>query len=74
MNFDRRQFLEGAAALGLTSACAGLPMNGRKTDRELLLVNGAFWTQNPQQPEARAVAIRGEKIVGVGEAGSVSPE
>ncbi len=32
----------------------------------LLLVNGKFWTVNPNQPEVEAVAIRGNKIAAVG--------
>ncbi len=32
----------------------------------LLLVNGKFWTVNPQQKEAEAVAIRGNRIAAVG--------
>jgi hypothetical protein len=31
-----------------------------------LLVNGKFWTVNPQQPQAEAVAIRGNRIAAVG--------
>jgi predicted amidohydrolase YtcJ len=32
----------------------------------LLLVNGKIWTGNPQQPEAEAVVIRGNRIEAVG--------
>ncbi|HEY3454539.1 MAG TPA: amidohydrolase [Bryobacteraceae bacterium] len=32
----------------------------------LLLVNAKVWTGNPQQPEAEAIAIRGNRIEGVG--------
>src|SRR5437879_13351718 len=32
----------------------------------LLLVNGKSWTGNPQQREAEAVAIRGNRILAVG--------
>ncbi len=32
----------------------------------LLLVNGKFWTVNPQQKEAEAVAVRGNRIAAVG--------
>jgi predicted amidohydrolase YtcJ len=31
----------------------------------LLLVNGKIWTGSPQQPEAEAVAIRGNRILAV---------
>jgi predicted amidohydrolase YtcJ len=32
----------------------------------LLLVNGKIWTGNPQQPDAEAVAIQGNRILAVG--------
>src|SRR3954452_7066931 len=32
----------------------------------LLLVNGKFWTVNPDQPEAEAVALAGNRIVAIG--------
>src|SRR3954464_6487239 len=32
----------------------------------LLLVNGKFWTANPDQPEAEAVALAGNRIAAVG--------
>ena len=32
----------------------------------LLLVNAKVWTDNPQQPEAEAIAIRGNRIEAVG--------
>jgi predicted amidohydrolase YtcJ len=32
----------------------------------LLLVNAKVWTGNPQQPEAEAIAIRGNRIEAVG--------
>src|SRR5262245_41096753 len=33
---------------------------------ETILRNGKIWTVNPKQPEAQALAIRGERIVAVG--------
>ncbi|MHB8304370.1 MAG: amidohydrolase [Acidobacteriaceae bacterium] len=33
---------------------------------DLVLVHGKIWTENPQQPEAEAVAISGNRIVAVG--------
>ena len=35
-------------------------------DMTLILVNGKFWTVNPQQREVEAVAIRGNRIAAVG--------
>ncbi len=50
-----------AAAL-MTSAMSLHAQNGLT----LLLINAKIWTVNPQQPEAEAVAIRGNRIVAVG--------
>jgi predicted amidohydrolase YtcJ len=33
---------------------------------DTVLVHGKVWTENPQQPEAEAVAIRGNRVVSVG--------
>ncbi len=38
---------------------------------DTVLVHGQIWTENPQQPEAEAVAILGNKIVSVGSAEQV---
>ncbi|HMF78374.1 MAG TPA: hypothetical protein VK604_22135, partial [Bryobacteraceae bacterium] len=32
----------------------------------VVLVNGKIWTANPNQPEAEAVALRGNRIAAVG--------
>lgn len=38
---------------------------------DTVLVRGKIWTENPQQPEAEAVAILGDRIVSVGSAETV---
>jgi predicted amidohydrolase YtcJ len=38
---------------------------------DLVLVNGSVWTGNPRQPRAEAVAVGGERILGVGTAAEV---
>ncbi len=38
---------------------------------DLVLVHGKIWTENPQQPEAEAVAILGHRIVGVGTSSAI---
>lgn len=48
-----------AVALLMALAAAEVPV-------DLILVNGKLWTVNPQQPEAEAVAISGNRIVAVG--------
>lgn len=57
----RLTFLAVCAALG----CAVVSLNSQ-TSLSLLLINGKFWTVNPAQKEAEAVAIRGNRIVAVG--------
>jgi hypothetical protein len=43
-----------------------LQMRAQQASMTLVLVNGKIWTANPQQPEAEAVALRGNRIVAVG--------
>lgn len=38
---------------------------------DLVLVRGKIWTENPGQPEAEAVAIRGNRILEVGDTDSI---
>src|ERR1700679_2521952 len=46
---------------------ASLPAPMRaQTMADVVLVHGKVWTENPQQPEAEAVAILGNQIAGVG--------
>jgi len=33
---------------------------------EMIAINGKIWTENPQQPEAQALAVAGQRIVAVG--------
>jgi predicted amidohydrolase YtcJ len=61
MPASRRDFLYG---IGATSAFALFPMIS--TEPELILYNGNFWTVNPQQPKAQAVAISGSRFFAVG--------
>lgn len=57
-------------ALGLllvvAGMCSGSPAKGG-LHADLLLLNGRIYTANPAQPWARAIAIRGERILAVGE-------
>jgi len=38
---------------------------------DLVLVHGKIWTENPKQPEVEAVAIQGNRIMGVGDSESI---
>jgi predicted amidohydrolase YtcJ len=42
------------------------PNVGWSRSATLILLNGRIWTENPQQPEAEAVAIEGNEILAVG--------
>jgi predicted amidohydrolase YtcJ len=64
MESGRRGFLKGSAALGLAAAgCA--PLTPREP-ADTLIVNARVATLNPRQPNAEAIAIKGERILAVG--------
>jgi len=54
MPASRREFVFGLTALGASRLFAI-----ERTEPELILYNGSFWTVNPRQPRAQAVAISG---------------
>jgi predicted amidohydrolase YtcJ len=58
--------IAGALALASLSACAGA------SAPDTILVNGKVFTANPAQPWAEAVAIRGDRIVAVGDSAELS--
>ena len=60
---SRREFLKGSAGLAALSGCSTLDA-GEPADT--LIVNGRIATLDPKQPNAEAIAIRGERIVAVG--------
>jgi len=65
---SRREFLAvaGVSALG---GCSGLLKTEEPADT--LIVNGRIATLDPKQPNAEAIAIRGERIVAVGSPGEL---
>jgi len=65
---SRREFLAvaGVSALG---GCSGLMRT--ETPADTLIVNGRIATLDPKQPNAEAIAIRGERIVAVGNPGEL---
>src|SRR5438445_19868 len=66
MKPGRREFLSGSGAvMGLAAlgGCAPLMQSG---PADVVIVNGRVATLNPRQPDAAAIAIRGDTIVGVG--------
>src|SRR5512147_3160778 len=61
MPASRREFLYGFTALS-TSTLFAL----ERTEPDLILYNGNFWTVNPRQPRAQAVAISGGRFLAIG--------
>jgi len=55
---SRRNFIFGLGALAL------FPLE--RAEPDLILYNGNFWTVNPQQPQAEAVAISRGRFLAVG--------
>lgn len=64
MESGRRGFLKGSAALSL--AAAGCAQLSPREPADTLIVNARVATLNPRQPNAEALAIKGERIVAVG--------
>jgi predicted amidohydrolase YtcJ len=60
---SRREFLKGSVGFAALSGCSTL-MPAEPAD--LLIVNGRIATLDPKQPNAEAIAIRGERIAAVG--------
>ena len=65
---SRREFLKGSAGLAALSGCSTLmPVEAA----DVLIVNGRVATLDPKQPNAEAIAIRGERILAVGNPGEL---
>ncbi|ATU64450.1 amidohydrolase [Piscinibacter gummiphilus] len=65
---DRRDFLQAAAAFGITTL-AGPAVSAIKSDRpaaDLILRNGRVTTFDPKHPEATAVALKDGLVMAVG--------
>ena len=61
MPASRREFLYG---MGVLSASSLLAME--RAEPALILYNGNFWTVNPRQPRAQAVAISNSRFLAIG--------
>src|SRR5664279_2042636 len=61
MQASRREFVFGMSTLG----ALGL-FSLDRTEPELILYNGNFWTVNPRQPRAQAVAVSGSRFLAIG--------
>src|SRR5258707_10548465 len=61
MPASRREFVYGMGMLGASSLFAL-----DRVEPELILYNGNFWTVNPRQPRAQAVAISSGRFLAIG--------
>ena len=61
MGANRREFLVGLGALGATRLFAM-----EQAEPELILFNGNFWTVDPRNPRAEAVAISSGRFLAIG--------
>ena len=61
MPASRREFLYG---LGIMSASSLFAME--RSEPEVILYNGNFWTVDPRQPRAQAVAISNNRFLAIG--------
>ena len=58
-------------AAGLTGAALFPVVVVEQSQADLILVHGKIWTENPREPEVEAVAIRGNRIIEIGNNDSV---
>ncbi len=66
MSASRREFVYGMGVLGAFSLFSSDLFSIDRTEPELILYNGSFWTVNPRQPRAQAVAISGGRFLAIG--------
>jgi predicted amidohydrolase YtcJ len=70
MAASRRDFVFGLGALGALSMVS---WSMDRTEPEIILYNGNFWTVDPRQPRAQAVAISGGRFLAIGSNEEVQP-
>jgi predicted amidohydrolase YtcJ len=68
---ERRDFLKNSAAVGV-AALGGCSSLAPAQPADVLVVNGRIATLDAKQPNAEAIAIRGERIVAVGSEQAIS--
>src|SRR5437660_12643180 len=66
MPASRREFVFGMSAIGAFTLFSSDLFSIDRTEPELILYNGSFWTVNPRQPRAQAVAISGGRFLALG--------
>src|SRR5919106_213052 len=68
---SRREFLKDSLAIAGAGALGGCAAMTPGETADTLIVNGRVATLDPKQPNAEAIAIRGERIVAVGNPGEL---
>jgi hypothetical protein len=63
--------LSFVVAAVLVSVVLSPVITSAQSRADLILAHGKVWTENPQQPEAEAVAVSGNRIIAVGDSTSV---
>src|SRR6202158_1410213 len=66
MPASRREFVFGVGAIGAFTMFSRNLFSIDRTEPELILNTGTFWTVNPRQPRAQAVAISGGRFLAIG--------
>src|ERR1700724_1609264 len=66
MPASRREFVYGMGAIGAFILFSSDLFSIDRTEPELIIYNGSFWTVNPRQPRAQAVAIPGGRFLAIG--------
>src|SRR5260221_6604775 len=63
---SRREFVFGVGAIGAFTLFSSDLFSLDRTEPELILHNGNFWTVNARRPRAQAVAISGGRFLAIG--------
>src|ERR1700719_312740 len=66
MPASRREFVYGMGAIGAFTLFSSDLFSIDRTEPELIIYNGSFWTVNAKQPRAQAVAISGGRFLAIG--------
>src|SRR5258708_4806363 len=66
---SRREFLKAGAGMAALAGCSTM---GQGETADVLVVNGRIATLDPKAPNAEAIAIRGDRILAVGNRGELA--
>ena len=71
MNIRRHFLFNAGAVLLLACAMAGAAVGQQRPAADLIVTNAKIWTVDSERPRAEAVAVIGDRIVGVGTSGEM---